>query len=126
MNATTHQQKNESVVSTDESTVTVPIIAFEDGRGDLTVHFETNPERPSEFAAASSLTRRGFVDAVSEFLDVSAFPVQEPHTGPQPVEVFHVTVDEDRCITHLAAAGDYLVDGAAETINGADFTTEVR
>lgn len=121
MNATTPQQKNESVVEP----VTLPLIAFEDGTGDLTVHFEADHTNPNESLVGFKLAKAGFVDTFEELLDVDAFEPQTIVTGPMPVTVATLTVHPDG-IEKVVANGEYLTDEGVERFKKSALNTVVR
>lgn len=121
MNATTHQQKSESVVEP----VTLPLIAFEDGTGDLTVHFEADHTNPNDSRVAFRLGNAGFVDTVTEMLNVDAFEPQQKYVGPEPATVATLTVYPDG-IEKIVVNGEYLTDDGIDRLKQSAINTVVR
>lgn len=121
MNATTHQQKSQSVVEP----VTLPLIAFENGRGGLTTHFKANPENANESRVAFRLGNAGFVDTFKELLNVDAFEEQQKCVAPEPVTVATLTVHPDG-IEKIVANGAYLSDAGVDRLKQSAINTVVR
>ncbi len=118
MTTKTHHPKSHTVASP----VTLPLVAFEDGRGGLTVHFQANPENRNESLVGFKLGQAGFVDTFEEFLNVDAFEPQQEYVAPEPVTVATITVHPDG-VEKIEASAEHLNDEGVEQLKASAINT---